>query len=111
MTKTLSAYRILWIQVLFDLPVLTKKERKAAANFRKCLLDIGFSMVQFSVYQRFCANKEWAEKYIKKVEKEVPEYGKIHVLTFTDKQYENIITFNGRKKKDGQKNPEQYELF
>jgi CRISPR-associated protein Cas2 len=107
----LSALRILWIQVLFDLPVTEEKERKAATRFRNDLLDMGFSMAQFSVYQRCCANKEWAEKYIKKIETLVPESGKVSILTFTDKQYENIISFNGKKKKPPQKGPEQYELF
>ena len=107
----LSAYRILWIQVLFDLPTNTKKERKAASDFRNALLDLGFQMAQFSVYQRFCASKELSEKYTKKIEKCVPESGKVHILTFTDKQYESIITFNGKKEKSNPKNPEQYELF
>ncbi len=107
----LSAYRILWIQVLFDLPVMIKKERKAATEFRNALLDMGFQMAQFSVYQRFCASKEASEKYVKKIEKIVPESGKVHILIFTDKQYENIITFNGRRQKSNPKNPEQYELF
>lgn len=109
--KQLSAYRILWIQVLFDLPVTSKRQRKAATNFRNSLLDMGFSMAQFSVYQRFCVGKELAEKYIKYVEKIIPEDGKVHILTFTDKQYENIVTFNGKKQKSNPKNPEQYELF
>ena len=109
--KQLSAYRILWIQVIFDLPVTSKKERKRATNFRNALLDMGFSMVQFSVYQKYSVGKEIAEKYIKHVERNVPEDGKVHILTFTDKQYENIITFNGKKEKKNPKNPQQYELF
>ena len=46
------------MMVLFDLPVMTKKERKAATDFRKFLLDQGFEMAQYSVYMRFCAGKE-----------------------------------------------------
>lgn len=109
--QQLSAYRILWIQVLFDLPTSTKKHRKIASDFRNTLLNMGFEMAQFSVYQRFCVGREMAEKYIKYVGQVVPEDGKVHILTFTDKQYENIITFNGKKKKSNLKNPEQYELF
>ena len=30
-----SEYRIMWLLVFFDLPTDTKRERKAAANFRK----------------------------------------------------------------------------
>ena len=63
----LSAYRILWIQVLFDLPTNTKKERKAASDFRNALLDLGFQMAQFSVYQRFCASKELSKNTRKKL--------------------------------------------
>ena len=48
----------MWMMVLFDLPVLTKQERKDANRFRKFLLDQGFDMCQFSVYLRFCAGKE-----------------------------------------------------
>ena len=60
--ERLNAYRIMWLFVLFDLPVETKKERKAAADFRKALLKDGFSMLQFSVYNRHCASDESACK-------------------------------------------------
>ena len=40
----------MWMLVMFDLPVVQKNERKAAADFRHTLLDIGFEMSQFSVY-------------------------------------------------------------
>jgi len=53
----LSGYRLMWIAVLFDLPVVEKAARKAAANFRNTLLDMGFEMAQFSVYLRFCSTQ------------------------------------------------------
>lgn len=46
----LSAYKLMWILVAFDIPVLTKKQRKQAAKFRKELLGEGYIMLQFSVY-------------------------------------------------------------
>lgn len=107
----LSGYRLMWMVVLFDLPVGTKKERKAATRFRKFLLDQGFEMSQYSVYMRFCAGKEQAEAYTKKVEKAVPVTGKVHIVYITDKQYENIVSFDGRTKEAARKNPEQYVLF
>lgn len=107
----LSGYRIVWMIVLFDLPVGTKKERKAATKFRKYLLDLGFEMSQFSVYMRFCAGKEQAETYTRHLEKNVPETGKVHIVYITDKQYENIACFDGRKRERERKNPEQYVLF
>jgi CRISPR-associated endonuclease Cas2 len=43
---------------IFDLPTETRKERKIASSFRKKLLDDGFSMLQFSIYMRFCAREK-----------------------------------------------------
>jgi CRISPR-associated protein Cas2 len=88
----LSGYRIMWLVVLFDLPVGTKKERKAATRFRLKLLDLGFEMTQYSVYLRFCAGKEQAESYERKIKQAMPPSGKVHIITITDKQYENIRT-------------------
>ena len=41
----------MWVMVVFDLPVLTKLERKRATQFRNDLLDEAFTMMQFSVYR------------------------------------------------------------
>lgn len=60
-----SEYRIMWVLVFFDLPTDTKKERKAAADFRKQLLADGFIMFQFSIYMRHCPSAENAEVHIK----------------------------------------------
>ncbi len=45
----------MWLLAMFDLPVTTRKARKRYAEFRKLLLQEGFSMLQFSVYARYCA--------------------------------------------------------
>ena len=63
----LSAYRLMWMMVMFDLPVSTKAERKAATGFRNFLLDEGFEMSQFSVYLRFCAGAPQVEARIKRI--------------------------------------------
>lgn len=42
-----SEYRMMWVLVFFDLPTDTKKERKAYAQFRKKLMQDGFTMFQF----------------------------------------------------------------
>jgi CRISPR-associated protein Cas2 len=109
--SALSGYRIMWIFVLFDLPVGTKKERKAATKFREALLDLGFEMSQFSVYLKFSASKEQAEAVERRVEQAMPSSGKVHVVQITDKQYENIRTYRGRKREHSPKNPNQLALF
>lgn len=101
----------MWLVVLFDLPVGTKKERKAATRFRQKLLDLGFEMTQYSVYLRFCAGKEQAEAYERRIEQAMPGAGKVHIIGITDKQYENIRTYRGAKRERSPKNPEQFALF
>ena len=59
-----SEYRIMWLLVFFDLPTETKKERKAAADFRKKLLSDGFTMFQFSIYVRHCASREIGRAHV-----------------------------------------------
>jgi CRISPR-associated protein Cas2 len=104
-------YRSMWVQVLFDLPVVRKVDRIAATQFRNNLLDLGFSMLQFSVYLKFCPTKDQVDTITKKIELSLPEYGKVHIICFTDKQYETVVTFKGRSKKKSAKNPDQFTLF
>lgn len=101
----------MWMMVIFDLPVGTKPQRKAATKFRKLLLDQGFSMSQFSVYMRFCGGKDQAEAYTKRIQRALPKTGLIQILFFTDKQYESIISFEGRTQAPANANPEQYTMF
>ncbi|MBI3562747.1 MAG: CRISPR-associated endonuclease Cas2 [Gammaproteobacteria bacterium] len=107
----LSGYRLMWVAIMFDLPVVEKKERKAATDFRKTLLDMGFEMAQFSVYMRFCTSQTQIDTYCKRVEVALPEGGKVNILTFTDKQYERIISYRGKAKQAAKKSPSQFELF
>ena len=92
----LTGYRLMWMVVMFDLPVVEKAERKAATEFRNALLDLGFEMSQFSVYMRFCTSPVQVETYCKQVEAALPQGGKVNILQFTDKQYERIISFHGQ---------------
>lgn len=107
----LNAYHIMWLFVFFDLPVKTKKERKAAASFRKKLLKEGFNMMQFSVYIRHCASRESIDVHIKRIKTCIPEKGQVSILYITDKQYGNIVNFWGKKTVQMPSAPLQLELF
>lgn len=107
----LNAYHIMWLFVFFDLPVIKKVERKAAARFRKDIMKDGFTMMQYSVYNRHCASKESAEVHIKRVKKLIPEKGQVSILQVTDKQYGEIVNFWGRKSEPLPEGPKQLELF
>ena len=107
----LSGYQIMWMFVLFDLPVGTRSERKAATRFRKDLLDLGFAMSQYSVYLKFCAGKEQGDALARQIKSQMPAAGKVHIVTITDKQYENIRTYRGRKREPRSRMPDQLALF
>ena len=106
-----SEYRIMWVLVLFDLPTETKKDRKAASEFRKKLLKDGFTMFQFSIYVRHCASQENADVHIKRVKASLPEYGQVGIFCITDKQFGNIEIFYGKKPQTLNTPGQQLELF
>ncbi len=106
-----SHYRVMWILVFFDLPTDTKRERRAAAKFRKDLQGDGFTMFQFSIYIRHCASRENMDVHIKRVKAVLPEYGKVGILGITDKQFADIELFYGKKESAPSAPGQQLELF
>lgn len=96
---------------MFDLPVVLREERKAATEFRNALLDMGFSMSQFSVYLRFCTSQTQIDTLCGYIERVLPDGGKVNILQFTDKQYERIISFHGKCCNPIPKTPDQFNLF
>lgn len=110
-TERLNAYRVMWTLVMYDLPTETKKERKAAARFRKDLMQDGFSMFQFSMYVRHSASSENADVHKRRVKTLLPEHGKVGILQITDKQFGQIELFYGTKKHELPDVPQQLELF
>lgn len=106
-----SEYRVMWVLVLFDLPTETKKEKKAYADFRKKLLRDGFTMFQFSIYVRHCASCENAAVHVKRVKSFLPEHGQVGIITITDKQFGNIVLYNGKKQQPVNAPGQQLELF
>ncbi len=85
------------IIVMFDLPMVTEKEKKTATKFRKYLLDDGFIMMQFSVYSRICKNNDDLNKHINRLKINAPKSGNIRLLQVTENQYNNMIMFSGEK--------------
>ncbi len=106
----LNRYELMWMLVLFDLPVVEKKERKEAAAFRNFLLDHGFAMVQYSSYTKLLSGKDACEKYYRLIQQNLPPQGKVDIITITDKQYENILSYSACEKLE-KKSPQQLLLF
>ena len=101
----------MWVMVMFDLPVITRQERKRATGFRNYLLDEGFEMSQYSVYLRHTSSREKAQAMAKRVVKQVPTAGKVSVLFFTDKQFGDIISYYNCKPSKKKTTPDQYVLL
>jgi CRISPR-associated protein Cas2 len=107
----LNAYRIMWLFAMFDLPTLTKVDKRNSARFRKDLEKDGFIMHQWSVYIRYCASLESAKLHIKRVSSFTPSKGLVSILTITDKQYADIINIWGAIEKKKTEKPMQLEIF
>lgn len=101
----------MWVLTMFDLPTDTAADRRAYTNFRKELLTDGFIMMQFSVYIRHCASEENAVVHKNRIQSCLPPEGEVRILTVTDKQYERMSVFYGKKAKQLEKPPEQISFF
>lgn len=106
-----SAYRTMWVMVLYDLPTDTKVMRKEATKFRKALEQNGFQLFQFSIYIRHCASRESAQVHVQRVRKLLPHHGSVAVMTITDRQFEGIELYHNREYEDTPPGHHQLSLF
>lgn len=83
------------VLVFFDLPVVSKKDRKAYAEFRRFLINDGYAMLQFSVYSRITQNHDDAQKHIKRLCGNLPPKGSVRVMQVTEKQFNSMIILVG----------------
>ena len=110
----MSAYRFMWIMIMFDLPTNTKKARKKYRYLRTKLLKEGYLMMQYSIYIRSFHSYEAALNGKKRVKDFVTANalkGKIRMIIFTDKQFSNMDIIIGKKEKDEENTPKQLLLF
>lgn len=108
---TFGGLNTMWVIVLFDLPTDTQKARKAYTQFRKYLLDDGFSMMQYSVYIRHSASDENAQVHAKRIKSSLPPDGEVRIIKITDKQFGNIDVFYGKKRIPVENAPLQLQFF
>lgn len=106
-----SPFRAMWLIVLFDLPVGSAKERRHATRFRNMLLDEGFMMKQFSVYQRYFENRGKAEAAADRIGAKTPPMGNVSTVFLTDKQVGMIRNYSGGAPAEDDEKPDQLALF
>ena len=101
----------MWLFAMFDLPTREKAERKEYSIFRNKLLSEGFSMMQYSVYARYCQSEEASQTYRNRLKKTLPPDGQVRILAITDKQFGKMDVFQGKKCVGTEEAPEQMMLF
>jgi CRISPR-associated protein Cas2 len=107
----LSGYKAMWLFAMFDLPVDKPEMRHEAAKFRTALRREGFTMLQYSVYVHYAASDETEETLRKKVHAALPSHGQVRVVSVTDRQFEKMETYVGKKRKPVEDPPMQLAFF
>jgi CRISPR-associated protein Cas2 len=101
----------MWVFALFDLPVVSREDRRNYTRFRNALLQDGFVMLQYSVYARYCKDEESAAIHKKRVRQALPPQGSVRILGVTDAQFGKMDAFVSRKRVDIEDEPEQMLLL
>jgi len=96
---------------MFDLPVMTPEQRHDYAQFRKGLLSLGYTRLQYSVYARYLGTDERTRHMYRAIEAMLPPEGQVRLLTVTGKQFENQLIFEKTRRKPPEDEPGQLELF
>jgi len=107
----LSGYETMWLFAMFDLPSVTKKEKKDYMAFRKELLRRGFMKLQFSVYARFYPNEEASQTHRGEIEYLLPPEGQVRLISITDTQFGKMDVFSGKTRETPEDAPQQLLLF
>lgn len=109
----LSEVRTVWLMTMFDLPVDTDADKKAANSFRKFLLDQGFSRFQYSVYARPCPSEDAAETHRRRIRAALPAKGEVRILSMTDLQISKMEIYlqSTKKGRKGEPDPRQLLMF
>ena len=107
----LSGYKTMWVVAMFDLPVDDAKARRQYTRFRKALLAEGFSMLQFSVYARWCGSEEASAAHRNRVRAAIPPKGEVRLLTVTERQFSRMEVYLGKMRRRPEKKPEQLLLL
>lgn len=101
----------MWCLVMFDVPVKTVQQRRDATAFRNLLLDLGFAMVQFSVYARYTPTQAGNRAAVKAIKRGLPANGQVRVVHITDTQWASALRYSSRKEETEPEAPDILTLF
>ena len=97
--------------VFIDLPTISREERRAAAGFRKELIGNGFSMMQYSVYTRYCHSDSVVKTHMMRLKRYVPSNGCVRALIITEHQFKSMEILAGESSKQEQNAPRQLSFL
>lgn len=95
---SVATRRFMRLLVFFDLPTVTKADKKAYTLFRRFLIKDGYDMIQWSVYGRVVNGSDDADTHMKRLTKNLPHAGSIRSLMISEKQFANMKLLIGEKK-------------
>ena len=96
---------------MFDLPVRTKNQRREATRFRNHLLDLGFCMVQYSVYVQYLPLAARLTPVVRQIRSELPAGGDVRILTVTDIQWSKALRFSNSIESKSEEEPLPLTIF
>lgn len=109
--RSVSAFRIMWTIVMFDLPTLEEDDKRSYREFRAALLAMGFTMFQYSVYGRCSPSEEKADALGAQLQRIIPFYGQVRILKITDRQFAKMLIFEGKMRREPENAPQQLTFF
>ena len=86
------------LMVFFDLPTLTKADKRAYLVFRRFLIQDGYDMIQWSVYGRIVNGFDAMETHIKRLSANLPPEGSVRCLQISEKQFAQMKLLVGQPK-------------
>jgi len=106
-------FKMGWMIVGFDLPVVTKKQRHEATTFRNFLQDDGYLMIQYSFYARSCVSFARQQTHLRRLEEHLPPEGSIRAFFVTRSQWERAFVMHGKplQEQSSESMPEQMQLW
>ncbi|MDR1923571.1 MAG: CRISPR-associated endonuclease Cas2 [Planctomycetaceae bacterium] len=88
----------MYLLVMFDLPTKEKRDRRIYRRFRKRLLSLGFTKIQFSVYLKFAESDAYSESIKRKIRKVLPRFGNIRIISLPPKTFDKMEIYNNHEK-------------
>jgi CRISPR-associated protein Cas2 len=87
------------LMVFFDLPTITRADKRAYTLFRRFLIQDGYDMIQWSVYGRIINGTDDMNTHLRRLKSNLPPAGSVRCLQVSEKQFANMIFLVGEPKK------------